>query len=350
MTSLLARGALRLSPARSWVLAVAYSVLLALAAVIYAAPPAAADAPGPTDYVTTISGVEPPISGIELEVIGGDSFILMTVEEGFDVVVLGYESEPYLWFRPDGQVLENRASPATWANENRFGETTVPDGVSADADPRWNAVGTDGTYAWHDHRSHWMNPGKPLGAQPGDQILESAIPLIVSGRDVLIMVQSTLLAPPPIWPGLVGAVLGLAGAVVAWRGQRSPLAAVLVVGGLASLIFGYIAYGSVPGVTEPSLLLWLLPVVAIVAALLFMALRNRLSTTVYLDGLVTTGGVALAAWGITRFDAIRRALIPSDAPANLDRLVIAAVIIMGSAAAARGVYGLIKPERLEVAR
>lgn len=328
--------------------AFAASMLMAVASMVAIAPPAHADAPGPTDYVTTITGLEPPISGIELEVIGGDSFILMRVDEGFDVVVLGYQSEPYLWFRPDGQVLENRASPATWANENRFGESTVPDGVSADAEPRWNAVGEAGTYAWHDHRSHWMNPGKPLGAEPGDRILESAIPMVVSGRDVLIVVESSLLAPPPVWPAIIGALVGVGGAMLALRGDRSVAAAALAVTALIGLIFGAIAYGSVPGVTEPSQLLWLLPIVAKVAAVLFAGLRRRLSTTVYLDGLATAGGVALAAWGVIRFDAVRRALIPSDAPANLDRLVIMVAIVIGAAVALRGVVGLIRPERLTV--
>lgn len=322
------------------------SALLAITAALIDAPHAAADAPGPTDYVTTITGLEPSIDGIELEVIGGDSFILMRVEQGFDVVVLGYETEPYLWFRPDGQVLENRASPATWANQNRFGESVLPEGVSADAPPRWTTVGENGTLAWHDHRSHWMNAGKPLGAEPGDQILDSAIPLVVSGRDVLILVESRLLAPPPWWPAVLGVLVGVLAALAAVRSSRLSVIAALATAGIASLALGYAAYSAVPSQTEPSRLLWLLPTIAVAAAVALLPLRNRLSTTVYLDGLTAAGGGALAAWSVTRFDAIRRALIPSTAPANFDRIVIMAVIIVGATLVVRGLIGLARPERL----
>lgn len=328
--------------------AVLLGTVLASAVLIPVAPPAAADAPGPTDYVTTIVGLEPPIAGIELEVIGGDSFILMRVPAGLDVVVTGYASEPYLWFRPDGQVLENRASPATWANQNRFGETDLPDGVSADAPPRWSAIGENGTAAWHDHRSHWMNPGKPLGSEPGDLVIDNAIPMIVSGRDVVIRVESHLLAPPPVWPAFVGLAVGAAAVVAAIRSSRFGAAIALAAVAIASLALGLAAFGSVPSVTEPSQLLWLLPVIGIAAAVMLMGLRNRLSTTVYLDGLVTAGGAAVAAWGISRFDAIQRSFIPSDAPANLDRIVIVVAILIGCAAVIRGVIGLVRPERLVV--
>ena len=35
----------------------------------------------------------------------------MRVEPGVEAMVIGYEGEDYLWFRPDGVVLENQNSP-----------------------------------------------------------------------------------------------------------------------------------------------------------------------------------------------------------------------------------------------
>jgi hypothetical protein len=111
-----------------------------------------------------------------------------------------------------------------------------------------------------------------------------------------------------------------------------------------------VAFNAVPPETEPSQLLWLLPVLATVAALVLVLLRNRTATTVYLDGLAVTAGGMLIAWGVTRFDALHRALIPTDAPAALDRSVISLVLVVGVALTAQGLRGLLRPQRLRFAR
>ena len=115
--------------------------------------------------------------------------------------------------------------------------------------------------------------------------------------------------------------------------------------GLA-LVLGSVAFRSVPAETQPERLLWLLPLIAVAALLIVTVVRNRLATTVYLDGLGVVAGATLVAWGVTRFDALSRSLIPSDAPPTLDRLAIGAALVVGVISAARGFWGLAKPERL----
>ena len=53
------------------------------------APPAAADPDGPTDYETIVVAVEPAAEGVTATVIGGDSFVMLTVTPGVSVDVIG---------------------------------------------------------------------------------------------------------------------------------------------------------------------------------------------------------------------------------------------------------------------
>jgi len=332
--------------ARSWVRTVVATTLL-LAVLIVSAPPAAADAAGPTDYRTDIVSVRPSTPSIELSMIGGDSFMRLVQLEPVEVLVLGYRGEPYLRFDPDGNVVENRRSPSTWLNQDRFGtDESLPSFVDHEAPPDWRRVADDGSYAWHDHRSHWMNPSRPPGAEPGDQVLEATVPIEVAGLPVTVTVASFLLEDPPWWPAALGVVVALAGGIPAVRSGRLSLVAVVVAAATAALVLGIIAFRSVPAETEPSSLLWLLPALAVVTILAVAALRNRLATTVYLDGLSVVAGSTHAAWALTRFDALTKALIPSDAPASLDRLVIGVALVIGGLAALRGFYGLARPRRL----
>ena len=80
-----------------------------------------ADPAVPTDFATEVVGIEPATPSIDVGVVGGDSFVELTVEPGTDVVVLGYWGEPYLRFNSDGTVEENRRSPTVAENESRYG-------------------------------------------------------------------------------------------------------------------------------------------------------------------------------------------------------------------------------------
>ena len=67
--------------------------------------------------------------------VGGDGFLDMPVEPGHEVVVEGYDGEPYLRFRADGTVQENQNSPATYLNRNRYAGAEVPAAIQGDDRP-----------------------------------------------------------------------------------------------------------------------------------------------------------------------------------------------------------------------
>lgn len=307
------------------------------------ATPVAADPAGPTDYRSEIVAVDPAVDGLELRIIGGDSFLELANGTGDEVLVIGYRGEPYLRFRADGVVEENRLSPSTYLNEDRFGETEIPDEVDADAAPEWRRVASDGRYAWHDHRTHWMNEARPPGAEPGDRVLEAVVPLTVGATPVDVTVISTLLAGPSPVPAVSGGAVALiaTGVAVLAVGWSLGLAGTATAAAAAAATFGIWAHRSVPPETGPSFLLWLLPVTALVAAMAALVLSGRARPPVG-SALIALAGAELALWSWTRREALVRAIIPSNAPAGWDRAVILAAAVVGIAAVAVGLLRLFR--------
>lgn len=162
----------------------ALSLFLVVVWIGAASPMALADPPGPTDFGSEVVEIEPALGGFEIEIVGGDSFVLLSVDAGVTAEVVGYQGEPYLRFLGDGTVEENAASPSKYLNEDRYAAGALPATANAAAAPDWQVVGRDGSYAWHDHRTHWMNPLDPPGLGPGDQIAEGVVPLVVEGTEI----------------------------------------------------------------------------------------------------------------------------------------------------------------------
>ncbi len=334
-------------------------LLLVVVTVLGQAEPAAADPAGPTDYRSEIVAVEPATPAIELDIIGGDSFVELRAEPGTRVDVVGYEGEPYLRFDTDGRVWQNDRSPSRWLNDDRYGGAEIPPTADGDAEPDWIEVADDGTYAWHDHRAHWMNPSRPLGAEPGDTILEAVIPLVVDERAVSVSVRSELLAPPSPLPALVGVAAAVPVAWLLWRRRAAGSGATLAVAGLVgawAALATVVGVGSVlglPAEAAPGPSLWLLPLLAALAVVAALVVVHRQLLAPPLRALVVPAALALAAaelliWAWLRREAVVRALIPTVAPEWLDRLVVAGAAATGLVAlAAAGVAatGLIREPR-----
>ncbi len=307
--------------------------LVALVLVLTGAGPAAADPPGPTDYRSTVVGVEPDPGGtVAGRLIGGDSFFELTVATGTEVTVVGYQGEPFVRFNPDGTVDRNERSPSRWLNDDRFGNRPVPVEATAEAVPDWQPVASGGRYAWHDHRAHWMSPSHPPGAEPGDIVLEAVIPLMVDGGQVEVVVRSVLLAAPSPVPAIVGVAVVAVGLAVAALALRRPWAvpALAALCAALALVVGAWAYLSVPRVTGPSLTLWVGPLVALVALGVAVVLpEHGARAQIARLACLLLGAYELVWWTWTRRTALSRSLIPSDAPAWLDRATLAASAVTG---------------------
>ncbi|MEQ1786100.1 MAG: hypothetical protein ABL966_03525 [Acidimicrobiales bacterium] len=310
-------------------------VVLALGLVVATAGPAGADAAGPSDFRSEVTGIVPAAEGVHAEIRGGDAFLELVVDDGHTVIVEGYQGEPYLRFTPGGTVERNRLSTATYLNDDRRGGgVTIPADVqAADADtpPEWETVADGGTYAWHDHRVHWMEDASP-NVERGNRV-EGAydpwkVPLVVDGAPV--EVQGTLTFEASVSPlPYVGLALIVAGLLAFYgRGQLPLAAGLLAVVSLLALVVGLADFRSTPaGGGNP--LLWGLAGAALVTAVGALVLARRSAGVV----LALASVAALSGWALLRIQALLKPVLPTALPFALDRTTIALALGVSLAAA-----------------
>jgi hypothetical protein len=302
----------------------ARALALALVVVVVAAGPAAADSAGPGDFTSEVTGIVPAAEGVHAEIRGGDSFLEVSVDGGHTVIVQGYTGEPYLRFNPDGTIEQNRLSSATYLNQSRQGKVDIPAAVTAagpDAQPDWEQIASGGSYAWHDHRVHWMEDSSPnveRGEAVGGAYAPWKVPIVADGAQADI--EGTLVyeeAVSPI-PYLAAAVI-VAG-LLGYYGRRAGLRVTAIVVAAVSAValwVGWADYASTPGGGNP--LHWALAAVALATAVLASVLARRAA------GLVLTlaSAAALSGWGLFRIAVLFNPVLPTDLPYALDRTVVA---------------------------
>lgn len=140
---------------------------------------------GNSDFRSEINAVRPDVPGVGFRVLNYDADIELVAEEGHEVLIYGYEDEPYARVLRDGTVQRNRRSPAAYLNGDRYAEAAVPEFADPDAPPVWQTVDKSGTFRWHDHRAHYMAKGTP--PQVSDEskrskVFDYEIPLRIDGR------------------------------------------------------------------------------------------------------------------------------------------------------------------------
>ena len=311
-------------------------VAITLGLILVTAAPAAADPAGPSDFQSEVTGIVPEVDGVTADIRGGDTFLEVSVDEGVTVIVEGYQGEPYLRFSPDGTVERNRLSTATYLNEDRRGAgiTLPPEVQEADADtpPEWEQVASGGTYAWHDHRVHWMDEASPSverGERVGGAYDPWRVPIVVDGAAAEIRGTLTYAETVSPLPYIVLAAL-VAGALI-WfgrgRGLRVP-AALLAITSLAATVVGWADFSATPdGGGNP--LLWALAAFALLTAIGAFVLARRSAGVV----LALASVASLSGWALFRIQALRKPILPTDLPYPVDRTTLAIALGISVAAA-----------------
>ena len=179
-------------------------------------------------YTSTVTMITPKLDGLTVQVVQGDDQLHVRNDSGREIVIKGYEGEPYLRFEADGDVYRNANSPATYLNEDRYAGVDVPASASKTATPRWERVSRARAYDWHDHRIHWMSTIDPAKVREArDQphhVFDWTVPGRVGGEPLAI--RGTLdYKPTPknsFNPILIAPLvaLALAGGIFWWTRRR----------------------------------------------------------------------------------------------------------------------------------
>jgi hypothetical protein len=181
---------------------------------------------GNANFRSEIDAVRPSVPGVGFEVLNYDADMELVDRDGHEVVIYGYEGEPFARILRDGTVQKNQRSPATYLNADRYAEAPVPDSADPGAPPEWKTVDDSGTLRWHDHRMHYMAKGTPLQVKDESKrtrVFDYEIPLRIDGRKGAI--EGTL-----FWVGpadtsktpflIVGALIVLVGGAAALIARR----------------------------------------------------------------------------------------------------------------------------------
>ena len=214
--------------------ALAVAVVAVLAGPAVPASAHTVSGAGGQDYVTLLGPLTPAVPGVTVRVVENGSRLALRNTTGQQVVVLGYDAEPYLRVGPDG-VFENTLSQATYVNRDRYGGQTGGSVDAATLPPQWRRTGGGPTVYWHDHRAHNMRSDLPpsVRARPGlRQVVQTSdVEIAVGGAVHRAHVELVYLPPPPSWPWwLLGAGLAAGTALLALPRRWPALLALATVG------------------------------------------------------------------------------------------------------------------------
>jgi hypothetical protein len=159
---------------------VAFALLASLVFV-----PAAAAHPRAKGYArgfqSKILSVRPEVVGLDIRVVDADDRLRVSNKSGAELVVFGYDNEPYLRIGPNG-VYRNERSPAAYLNRDRFARVSVPLKADPGAEPEWRHMSPRPAWQWHDHRIQWMGAGPPAQVRNAPKQTHAIFSWNVPGR------------------------------------------------------------------------------------------------------------------------------------------------------------------------
>jgi hypothetical protein len=329
--------------------------LLGLVGMVGLAPPASAHSVsgvGATNWHTALTTVTPSLPGLTLKVVENGSRMEL-INHGPEVVVFGYNGEPYLRVGPQG-VFINTLSPAAYLNCSRNG-CPVPAYANAAAPPRWEHISNGQIILWHDHRTHWMGQQLPpdVARNPGVRHVQAhwTVTMAEGSTTVSAVGYYTWVPGPGAFPWVI-LVLALAGMGIVVAVTRSWRILAGATGVVAAVDFGHAAViawfwagntsfriaelfdGSsyqIPG--------WILGLIAV--RLLWRHVpRGR-------QAALCAGASAVVFTGVLDFTVLNRSAAPFAGPINADRVCVAVCLGLGLGVVV-GALALIRADRVRV--
>jgi hypothetical protein len=290
-----------------------------------------------TNYQTRIFGFAPHYAGIEARVIDLGGRIELRNDSPHEVIVLGYENEPYLRIGPAG-VLRNQRSPATFLNQTRALPGPVPSSYDAAAAPNWVRIDATPTARWHDHRTHWMAASAPPVVHRDPQhrhviIRHWVVPLRIDGRRVDLTGDVVWVPGPQPWPWLLLALAALTMVVGAslTRLARAGVAVALVIAGASAAVLAVGTWRFSTGSLWARLGATGYEIGAVVLTGLVVVALGRRRRLYDLSPMMLPAGLLVAiGGGLANVTSLWRSQLPTVLSATVARLLIAASIGLGA--------------------
>lgn len=209
----------------------AAALMAVVACGIVAAPPASAHTIGgvaATNYRSEIMSITPAAPGVILRIRDLGRRLELENRTTDDVVVQGYQGEPYLRVGPAG-VFENVRSPSLYQNKITTGSAALvqlPPEADPTAPPDWHRRGGGSTVSWRDHRVRWEGADPPaVRANPG--IAQTVVPRwtvdLRKGADqapIAIAGRISWVPGPAAWPWFLSTLVLFGLAFVAGMTKR----------------------------------------------------------------------------------------------------------------------------------
>lgn len=230
-----------------------------------------------SNWVSTVTRVQPSHS-VRAVIGDGVQRITVSLQSATDVIVDGYDNEPFVLLRPGGAWVNTRSQ--TWYAV-QGPKVRVPKTVDNSAAPVWHRVSDTDSWSWHDSRTHW--PGytmpPPVELNPGQRqhVLDWSIGLRADGTTGAITGSLTWVPGPSGGSGAAiatGAFVVIAGLWLLTRRiavVAAGLGALVVVDAVhsAGMIAGRVGglgnrLAALPGHGGLTFALWLLAIATVV--------------------------------------------------------------------------------------
>jgi hypothetical protein len=312
---------------------------LALLFVVGSAGPLAAHGVGglePTNYETTVSGIEPPVAGLHVRAIDLGESIELRNDTRDEVLVFGYQGEPYLRIGPRG-TWENVRSPAVFLNRSRIPTREAPhDRYDAEAPPEWRKVSSAPVASWHDHRTHWMATEDPPSVRrdPGSVhvvIRNWSVPLRFQGREVNMTGDALWVPGQSPWPWVIGAAVLAIGVVAlartrVWAAVMEITLVVLIVSETVHVVGAWQAANASVGSRALASIYSIGGIIVCGLALWWLRRRDPWAAT---PAVLIAGLFVFVAGGLADVTTLTRSQLPTTLPDGVARLTVTIALGLG---------------------
>jgi len=329
--------------------------ILGIVLVIAGRPDAAfahggSDEAGFTNYESTIVSVSPSVPGLEVWTFGVTGGIKIENNSNREIIVLGYNNEPYLRLNTTG-TFANLNSPATYVNLKADANVPVPEQATSNTAPNWYQLSFGDTVWWHDHRAHWMGTVPPdiVQADPDSpHIVYEAwtVPLLVGNESVTITGQLRWVPPPNRTNWLLISLGCFLLAVVVMHVLRPvrPIATLAILVGLVGNIMVAASRATVEQASSSQRVTCFVTA-AVVALLFVVGLASKVrSGPPVLWGLA---GAVLAGTAVAYLKVFSFAIMDGGAPTSRMRWAVALELAMGAAVAIESLVGVVERRMLK---